>query len=498
MTPDDESKPVTEAEMRPHMIRGSIWMVAMRWTIKGIGIVSTIILARLLVPEDFGIVAMAMLVVGIIELFNLVGTDLALIRHKNATRAHFDSAWTLGVIQSLILGTCVLLAAPLGEAFFDEPRAVPVIQVLSLRVYAQGFENIGTVLFLKELNFAKEFWFRVARKVGEFAVTLTLAVTIQNYWALVAGIVGGQILFIVLSYVLHPYRPRLCFTKIPELWSFSMWTLVYWIGHYGSLRMDEIIVGRISNSQAMGHYYVGSDVATTPTAEMIAPLGRALFPSYSRLQDSPKQLYDAYLNVLSAVTLICFATGTGLALVAHDLVVVFLGEKWVESIPIMFWIAFAAAVFVYSNTAMTVLLAAGFARRAAVQIWLRNGVLLAALIYAGMRGDLTEIAAMRLWMTLLFVPLFFYSLRVVIPIKVRDVLDVTWRPAIAAAAMAGVLHLIPDDIFGDLIALRLFVDVAAGSAVYAVTVLGLWYAAGQPPGSERAAMRAVRGRLKMA
>ncbi len=498
MTPDDESKPVTEAEMRPHMIRGSIWMVAMRWTIKGIGIVSTVILARLLVPEDFGIVAMAMLVVGIIELFNLVGTDLALIRHKNATREHFDSAWTIGVIQSLILGTCVLLAAPLGETFFDEPRAVPVIQILSLRVYAQGFENIGTVLFLKELDFAKEYRFRIARKVTTFIVTLVLALSIQNYWALVAGIVSGQVFFVILSYIVHPYRPRLCFTKIPELWSFSMWALVYWIGHYASLRMDEIIVGRISNSQAMGHYYVGSDVATTPTAEMIAPLGRALFPSYSRLQDNPKQLYDAYLNVLSAVTLICFATGTGLALVAHDLVVVFLGAKWVESIPIMFWIAFAAAVFVYSNTAMTVLLAAGFARRAAVQIWLRNGLLLAALIYAGMQGDLTDIAAMRLLMTLLFVPVFFISLRVVIPIKLRDILDVTWRPAIAAAAMAGVLHVIPDDIFGNLIALRLFVDVAMGGAVYGLTVLGLWYAAGQPPGSERAAMRAVRGRLKIA
>ena len=190
--------------MYGHMLRGSIWMLAMRWGIRGIGLISTVILARLLTPEDFGIVAMAMIVVGFIELFGAMGVDLALIRNPTATRAHYDSAWTLEIFQGAALAMAVILVAPFASAYFDEPRLSPVMQVLALRALVGGFENVGVVAFRKDFDFAKDFQFGVYKKLLSFALTVIFAFVLRNYWA------GGRGLDAISYGLLHEEFGRAC------------------------------------------------------------------------------------------------------------------------------------------------------------------------------------------------------------------------------------------------------------------------------------------------
>ena len=99
----------TEESLRPHMIKGSLWMISMRWIMRSIGLVSTIILARLLTPDDFGVIAISMLLVGFLEVFFESGQQQAIIRHENPTRAHYDSAWTMGIISGVILAIVIFL-----------------------------------------------------------------------------------------------------------------------------------------------------------------------------------------------------------------------------------------------------------------------------------------------------------------------------------------------------------------------------------------------------
>ena len=130
------------SSLRGRMIKGSLWMVAMRWSIRGIGLISTIILARLLTPVDFGIVAMAMLVVSLLEILSSFGVDLALIRKENVERKHYDTAWTFKILQGLVVALFIIVIAPYMAAYFNEDRVTHIAQLLALAVFVSGFENI--------------------------------------------------------------------------------------------------------------------------------------------------------------------------------------------------------------------------------------------------------------------------------------------------------------------------------------------------------------------
>jgi lipopolysaccharide exporter len=495
MTSRPESQKLTEAAVRPHMIRGSIWMVVMRWSIRAIGLVSTIILARLLTPEDFGLVAMSMLFVGLIEMMGETGQQAALIRHPNPTREHFDSAWTTQVLVGLVLGTIVILAAPLAGMYFGDPRAVLLVQIFSLRVYLIGFENIGTVLFRKELDFAKEFRFGVYKKLLSFVTTLALAFYLRSYWALVGGIVFGQVFSVVLSYMLHPYRPRICFTKIREIWHFSFWSWVMTMGGYLHNRLDQYTVGAIATSGLMGFYQIAVELAKLPSDELVRPLQRALFPAYSKLSHDPKQLLNAYFNVLSVIVIVAASTSAGIALVAEDLVYVLLGSQWADAAPFIFWLSLAAGVSAYSHSVFLILGTLGHIRYAALQAWWRLIIMIPALAAAAYYAGPEGVAATYLAGVVLLMPTYFILLKSVLPFSVRRLFSFTWRPVIAALAMAVVIQQLPVDLSGLTPALRLAIEVPLGAATFVASLVLLWAASGRPPGAERAGLQYLGTRL---
>lgn len=479
--------------MRGDTVRASAWMTGLRLVVRGIGLLSTVILARLLAPEDFGVIAMAMLAVGLVEVLANAGLQMAIIRHPDPRREHLDSAWTGGVLLAAILGTVLFFLAPLAQGYFDEPRLGPLIQFMALHVYLRGFENIGTVMFRRELDFAKDFRFGVYKKLLTFTTTITLALVLQNYWALAIGFVVGQLFSVALSYGIHPYRPRFCVSRMGEIWGFSLWVLVNRIGVFFQQDVDRYVVGGVANSTQMGYYTVSGEVAMLPTSEILVPVSRALFPIYSKLASDPKEVRNAYLNVLSVVAVICTSAGAGLALVAEDLVLVMLGPQWVETAPLLGWLALSAAVSGYVQTVYSVFNVMGRAREAAVQSWILSIAMLLALVSAASYGDIEMIAAARLGVVSLLAPLFFIHLMKVIPLTARQLVDVTWRPVVAAAAMSYVLPLVPvTELAGSNPFMRLPIEVVVGAIVYGTALMILWLLAGRPGGVERAAIRMFR------
>ncbi len=470
-------------------------MLLMRWSIRLIGLISTIILARLLVPQDFGLVAMAMLFVGIVEVLGETGQQGALIRHPNPTREHFDTAWTIQFLVSLLLGSVVLLGAPLAGGSFGDPRIVPIIQVLSIRVYLIGFENIGTIMFRKELDFAKEFRFGVYRKLLTFFVTVATALYLRNHWALVIGIVVGEVLSVMLGYLLQPYRPRFSIAKFQEIWHFSFWSWVMTVGGFIYNRLDQYFVAAMGSPALMGLYQLAVEIGRMPSDELIRPLQRALFPTYSKLNHDPAELRDAYLNVLSVIAIFAASTSTGIAFVAEDLVSLLLGPKWMDATPFVFWLSFAAGVTAYSHSVFLILSTMGHIRRSALQAWLRLIVMVPALWIAGRSFGAEAVAITYLCGVVLLAPTYFMLLKAVLPFSYLSIVSISWRPILAAAVMALVLSLVPAGGFADQPALRLTIMVPLGAVVFAATLLALWAASGRQSGAERAALRYAASRV---
>jgi O-antigen/teichoic acid export membrane protein len=464
--------------------RGSAWMIAARWSVRAIGLISTIILARLLDPTDFGVVAMAMIALGFIQVFADAGQDLAVIRLSNPTAAHFDTAWTMSVCSGFIVALVLVTLAPLAGWYYHEPQVVPVIRFLAIVPLLGGITNVGaTVGFRRDLAFDKEFRFLVVQKFSSFAVTIPLAVVLQNYWALAAGIVCGSLLTVLASYGLHPYRPRFGLTKLREIWSFSAWTQLAEIGNFFGTVTDQIIVGGVAGTVQMGAYNVAEDLATAPTGELVLPAARAIYPVYATLSHDPARLAQSYLSVLSIVSIVALSTGVGVALVADDLVALVLGAKWAPAALLVPWLAVGAGMFGMVRSVSAVLNVTGNARLNALRAWSFAALLAPAVIVAGFGWGVEGIAAARMIVTILFVPIMFHSLMRVIPVTTVELLACLWRPGLAAVSMAAAVWLAGTEVISSVL-LRLFCNVGLGAIVFAVTLLVLWLVAGRPPGAE--------------
>lgn len=469
--------------LRRTLIVGTAWMVAMRWAIKGIGLISTVILARLLTPADFGLIAMAALTIGMAEIFLSFGVDMALIQRQSRNRQDYDSAWTLRILQGSAAALLVVLTIPIWAIYFEEPRLEPVLWALAAGLTIGSFSNIGTVLFRADLQFDREFRFEVAKKVFAFTATICAALLLRNYWALVAGSIVGTVLGVIFSYTAHPYRPRICFSAIPRLWSFSQWMLVTNIGYYAESRADEIIVGGTATTAQMGFYSIGSEIGALPTAELAMPVSRALIPGYAKLQNEHERLNAAFLNSIGMLAILAFPAGFGLALIAPEAIGIMLGEKWLPVVVLVQILAFHGSVRICYGSIANLFVAIGQIRTVAFMTWLGMISFALAAVAAIENHGLAGVAAAKLIVNIFLlgvgiIGLWYY--RGITPILLFERL---YRPIIAAFAMTIALLIFPFTSHAE-VALVLASKIALGSVTYSAALCALWLAAGRPYGAE--------------
>lgn len=467
------------------MLRGSAWMIALRWAIRLTGLVSTLVLARLLTPKDFGVVAIAMIVVEMFEILSLTGQVAAVVRHRDPTREHYDTAWTISVITGLGIGAAIFVIAPLTSIYFHDERSTVVMQCLALRAIMSGFQNIGTLDFSRDLQFNRAFGYNLAAKLFSFVITIPLAVWLRDYWALVAGILCGQLARTVLSYVVHPYRPRISFAKMSELCRFSIWTLVSSIGGYLQTQIDVIAVGGATGAVAMGRYTVAKDIASSPTDEILHPMTAVLFPLMARYLHDPIQLRQIYMRMQGWVLMIGTSTGIGIWLVAPDMVRLVLGPKWVSITPLVGWLAVTASIGALNGSAFATLDVLGVPHLGARMQWFRVAVMATVMFpLAYVTHDLLYLVMTRFVVTAIpILPLLFVAGRR-IGVAPRDYGAACWRPFAAGGVMALAVWSINQDLAFTGPA-RLGLDIFLGIIAYVGTLMALWAISGRPPSAER-------------
>lgn len=492
--PDQSTAENTKTSIRKKMIVGSLWMVGMRWVIRAIGLISTAILARLLTPADFGLIAMAMLFIGLLEVLASFGVDMALIKDQNAKRAHYDTAWTFKVIQGLLLGTVLFIAAPHIALYFDEEKVINVVRVLALAIFISGFQNIGIVAFRKELDFAKEFKFLVYTKIINFFITIFLAFYFRNYWALVAGIVFSRFFSVALSYVMHPFRPGFSLEKAGDLWDFSKWMVILSLGSFITSKIDEFVIGGTKPTEDLGIYNVGADLALMPGNEIIIPASRALFPGYAKLAHDPPRLAQAFLNVISMAMLVGISTSVGLMLIADDAVSLLLGSQWGAAVPVIQALALYAPMMGFRSIVGNLLVASGRVKWVAIYVVLFLFLLVPSIIISANYGDLADVALTRTILSILAFLISLYMVTLCIPVRMIEILDVTWRPCVAVIIMALSVNYFHIDT--ELPITSLLIDITVGIISFSIGLLLLWWLSGKPDGTEYFLIDKLKVKLK--
>jgi len=479
------------------MARGAAWMVLMRLVVRGAGLINMVILARLLVPEDFGLVAMAMLIVGAIEIFSEFNFDVVLIKKQNATRIDYDTVWTLSIIRGAVVAGLLLAIAGPAADLFDEPRLALVTVVLALSPLLTGFQNIGVVDFRKFFDFGRDFLFMAGAKVVAVIITVLLALLWQNYWALVGGIIGSALWHVGASYALHPFRPRVSLKSWRELFAFTKWLLLHNILLYFRNRTDRLVIGKLLGAATLGIYTLAFELANLVTTELMAPIRRALFPGYAKLAADPARMRSMFVDVFALTLWVGAPIPIGIGLLADPLINLLLGSNWAAAVPITQLLVIAGFAGLLSSGSQPVYLAYGRPELQTKLVGL-NTILVLPAIIVGVKAEGPIGAALALILVQNLIA--FLDIAIVLSLlqlKVRAIMAACWRSVFALGLMTVSVHTIKRAWPGghgalDDVLLLIFAGMAGG-AVYVACSFMLWRLSGCDQGPERQIWRVLSG-----
>lgn len=506
------------------MAKGAGWLIALRFMVRGTGIVSTLILARLLLPDDFGLVSLAMSLAEGIEAMGALGLQLALIRQATISRPLYDTAFTITLLRNLVSAALLAAAAPWSVAFFGDARLALILYVIAVVTALQGLENIGIVSFRKELKFEKEVLIFIVPKLVAFFVTLTLAYLLRDYRALLAGIVCQRLTRTVLSYIMDSYRPRLSLAAWRELLKFSAWIWLNSIANFIKERSDAFVLGRLQGPAPLGIFRIGAEIAILPTTEFVQPICRALFSGFALAENVGGATRLIFIQSMGLVLAVILPVALGLSLCAEPLVLVALGPNWVEAIPIIQIIAGFSVLTVVGEIGAMALIAVGRPAASTAMVVAGAAIRLPLIIYGTIAGGLIGLAwAIALSLSLEFIINLTLIVRI-LEVRLGEFWRQSWRALLAAAIMAGAVRAVfvhmpaaeeAATMLASLLAaiapgaegfatglapllaaiVRLLAGIVAGAIVYTAVLLALWRLAGRPPGAETTILAELKRKL---
>nr|WP_145544877.1 oligosaccharide flippase family protein [Variovorax boronicumulans] len=476
------------------LIRGAAWTVATRWSIKALGFVNTMVMARLLMPSEYGVVAMAMLVVGLIQAFLDLGATTALLRKDEVTRDEIDSVWTLRLLQSVVIGLVLVAVSPLAARYFSDERVLHVLWVFAACTTLAGAGNIGVTLAHKAFDFFLEFRIQVLGKLVGIVVTIVSGYLLRDYRALVLGVASGYMSGLVFSFAMHPYRPRWNTSKIAEIWALTKWLMASGVGGFILRKGDELIAGRVGTSAQFGVYNVGSDLGQMPAGEVGPAILKAFLPILSALQGTAEQINAAVIKTVSAVNTLTLAIGLGFAAIATPATLVVLGSGWVDAVPYVAAFAVISAIQVMLNPLSTLLVLRGHTKVQSHIVWLEfAGFVLAAALLVPSMSLMGLVWARGVGLLVGGTACMFFTRRYC-GLRIWPTLAAIARPLLGALLMFWIVQLCIGTVAAPWA--KLAVGICSGAVFYTAWCVSSWWLVGRPEGLESTVWDAVGARYR--
>ncbi|MBE2232147.1 MAG: lipopolysaccharide biosynthesis protein [Anaerolinea sp.] len=320
--------------LRARVSRGLFWEGGAALVGQGLSFLVSLLLARLLTPEYFGLLAIANLAIQSLVFFQELGFSSALIyRQKDVEAAANTAHWTI-LASSALLYLVAFVSAPLVAQFFHSPESMPVLRVLALTMVINSFSRVPYTLLTKELDFRKKVLPELtASLIGNLAALL-LAWVGWRVWALVAGELISALLVTLLVYAISPWRPRLQFVRsiFHELFGYGKHIAVSQVLIFGITNIDDMFVGRMLGQAALGQYGLAYKISNTPATNITRVVNRVTFPAYSILQADQERLRSAFFRQVRFVGALAMPIGVATVIFAHDFVYAVLNESWAPAI----------------------------------------------------------------------------------------------------------------------------------------------------------------------
>ncbi len=312
------------------IIKSSAFLFLTKFITKGIGLISTLILARLLTPEDYGIVAIATVIIHLFDAISNTGTREYVIHKEYIDKDIINTAWTLNLITKIIFWLCFLLLIPVITNFYAKPELNEVLFIISLILPLGAFKNVGIILYEKEFNYKPLFYLGLCQKLIAFAFTISIALWIESYWALIIGTVISFIALVAGSYIIHDFRPRLSLANFKDQWDFSKWMLPRGLLGFSKAEFDVFLVSKIFDISSLGGFNLMKSLVSMVGRDVVMPATEPLLASFSKAKHDDNKLSFQFSICLFLILLFSLPVTAFIWMFDKEIVLILLGDKWVK------------------------------------------------------------------------------------------------------------------------------------------------------------------------
>lgn len=332
---------ISKSDVYKKTINSSVWMTADILIQRVFGVVSFLILSRLIMPDAYGIVASATIIIGFLNTVSQTGLEAAMIQSKDEIKDYLNKVWTLNILKSALLFSVIYLSAPFAAHFFNIENYVSVIRFCGLFVVMEGLSNIGHVYFSKDINF-KMIFFRDLGMPISYLITALIAVNYASpVWALAFANLASYAWATFATYLLSPYRPRFDFHfgKLRALFHFSAWAIGTNLANYLNGVLDSTFLAHLLGPQKLGIYTKARDFSTIPSSYISQIANKIGFPSIAKVQADKESVVNALVKLFDVTMLISLPFAAILFTQANNLINLVLKGEWSDVVfPLKFLI----------------------------------------------------------------------------------------------------------------------------------------------------------------
>ena len=317
--------------------RGVTWLAggeaARQVTQFGIGVV----LVRILQPSDYGLLAMAAFVIGLLQVLTKCGVSEALIQRKHLVEDDWSSVYWAQVGLGLVVGVTAWVLAPLAAGFYREERVIPVVRALSWNALLEALGGVQLAWLTREMRFRTVAQVEWAGVLAAGTVGVTMAATGWGFWSLVGYGLAGPAVTAALFSATCPWRPapRLRWASLRSVLRFGLGLQGFGIVNYFNRRLDDALIGRYVGPVGLGHYSRAYALMLYPVQNITAVIGRVMFPALSEMGDDLALFRAAYLRAVSTIASVTFPAMLGLLVTAPEVILVVYGPQWMPVVSIL-------------------------------------------------------------------------------------------------------------------------------------------------------------------
>lgn len=336
-----------QESLKAKTVRGVGWSFIDNIASSGITFLVGLILARLLSPSEYGIMAMIAIFIAVSNSIIDSGFSNALIRKIHIKRVDYNTVFYFNLLVSIILYTSLFFSSPIISTFFKEPILINVVRIISLVLIIDALAIIPRTIFVRDVNFKAQTKVSLISSVSSGVIGICMALAGMGVWSLVGQQLSRQLLNSLFLWIYCKWRPVLEFSmkSFKELFGFGSKILLSGLLNTIYKNIYYIVIGRFYSSSQLGQYTRAEQFNMIFSSNLTAVVQRVSYPVLSSIQEEPERLREAYRKVIKTTMLVTFACMLGLVAVAKPLIIILIGEKWLPAVYFLQIICFSGMLF---------------------------------------------------------------------------------------------------------------------------------------------------------